>query len=166
MRVRAATASALGILAAALTPAPAPSAGCYVTRPNGRAAPGEAPSAAFHGRRGLWTVLPLDGVLRITRTTPVPPGETFGSVGRDGSLATKFPWWGSRSAAARLTIRGERLDGRAAPLRLTAGPGATARSPRFWATRLRFARPGCWRVVAMSGRARLAFTVSVRRVDG
>jgi hypothetical protein len=38
---------------------------CHVTRPNGSAAPGEGPSDAFYGSRGLWTRLPLDGVLRI-----------------------------------------------------------------------------------------------------
>ena len=136
---------------------------CHVTHPNGRTPPGEGPSASNHGAHGLWTVLPLDGVLRITTATPVPPGETFGTVSPSGALRTKFPWWGSKSAAAKLTIRGTRIDGRARSLRLTVGPGATAHAPHFWPTRLRFARPGCWRVTARSGHARLTFTLSVRR---
>jgi hypothetical protein len=138
-------------------------AGCRVTHPNGRTAPGESPNESFHGRHGLWTILPLDGVLRITTTRPVPPGETFGSISPYGALSTKFPSWGSRSAAAKLSIRGTRVDGRARPLRLTVGPGASANSPHFWPTRLRFARAGCWRVTAKSGRARLTFTLAVHR---
>jgi hypothetical protein len=139
------------------------SRGCPATRPNGSSAAGQRPSDTFDGERGLWTVLPLDGVLRITTTTPVAPDTTFGKVYADGSLSTKFPWWGSRSAGSKLTIRGYRLDGRARQLRLTVGPGAEAGSPHFWPTRLRFARPGCWRVTGRSGHAGLAFTISVRR---
>jgi hypothetical protein len=136
---------------------------CRATRPNGRTAPGENPSVTFHGSRGLWTVLPLDGALRITTTRPVRPGDTFGHESADGALSTKFPWWGSRSAAANLTILGIRIDGRARPLRLTVGPGASANSPHFWPTRLAFARPGCWRVTAKSGHGRLTFTLAVNR---
>jgi hypothetical protein len=140
-------------------------AGCHVTHPNGRTPPGESTSDSFYGKHGLWTVLPLDGMLRITAIRPVPPGETFGQISPDGTLSTKFPWWGSKSAAAKLTIRGTRVDGPARPLRLTVRPGATANSPHFWATRLRFARPGCWRVTATSGDAHLAFTLAVSRAS-
>lgn len=138
-------------------------AGCRVTHPNGSTPPGEAPSDTHHGRRGLWTVLPPDGLLVITATGSSRPGTTFGQIHRDGSLSTKFPWWGSRSAAEKLSIRGRRLDGQARLLRMTAGPGAKARSPHFWPTRLRFAEPGCWRVTARSGRARLTFTFLLSR---
>jgi hypothetical protein len=147
----------------ALEPAAAQPIGCHVTHPNGRTAPGETPSGTFYGKRGLWTLLPLDGVLRITTTSPAPAGETGGQIHPDGSLSTKFPWWGSRSAAAKLTVRGRRLDGQARRLRLAVGPGATARSPHFWPTMPRFAKAGCWRVTARSGRARLTFTIFVRR---
>jgi hypothetical protein len=141
-------------------------ADCPVTHPNGRNAPGERPSPSIHGTHGLWTPLPLDGVLRISDTTPLEPDETFGTLHRDGSLSTKFPWWGSTAAAKKLTIRGRRLDGDARPLRLTAGAGSNAtNSPYFWATRLRFAEPGCWKVSAKSGRARLTFIVAVQRAD-
>jgi hypothetical protein len=142
-----------------------PPAGCQVTHPNGRTAPGERPSASVHGGHGLWTALPLDGILRISDTTPLSPSETAGTIHRDGSLSTKFAWWGSKAAAAKLTIRGKRLDGHARPLRLTAGAGAKARSPHFWATRLRFAEPGCWKVTAKSGHARLTFVLAVQRAD-
>jgi hypothetical protein len=135
---------------------------CHVTKPNGSTAPGERPSDTHHGKRGLWTVLPQDGVLLISMTRPPPPGTTGGTIHADGSLSTKFPWWGSRLAASKLKIRGRRLDAPARRLRLMVGPGATARSPHFWATRLRFASSGCWRVTARSGRARLRFTIAVR----
>ena len=138
------------------------SVACHVTHPNGSTPPGERPSDTHHGKRGLWTVLPRDGVLVITTTRPPPPGTTFGKIYPDGSLSTKFAWWGSRSAAAKLRIRGRRLDGHARRLRLTVGRGATARSPQFWATWPRFASPGCWRVTGRSGRARLTFTLAVR----
>jgi hypothetical protein len=137
------------------------SVACHVTHPNGSTPPGEHPSDTFHGKRGLWTVLPHDGVLVITTTRPPPPGTTFGKIYPDGSLSTKFAWWGSRSAAAKLRIRGRRLDAPARRLRLTVGAGPTARSPHFWATWPRFASPGCWRVTARSGRARLTFTIAV-----
>lgn len=136
--------------------------GCRVTRPNGRTAPGESLSQSFYGMTGLWTLLPVDDVLRITSVTPVPPGATGGTVHSDGSLSTKFPWWGSRSASARLRIRAKRLDGGARQLRVTAGPGSSARSPHFWPTRLRFATSGCWQVDARSGRAHLTFILSVQ----
>jgi hypothetical protein len=138
------------------------SVACHVTHPNGSTAPGERPSDTVHGQRGLWTVLPRDGMLVITTTRPPPPGTTFGKIYPDGSLSTKFPWWGSRSAAAKLRIRGRRLDEHARRLRLTVGRGAIARSPHFWATWPRFASPGCWRVTGRSGRARLTFTITVR----
>jgi hypothetical protein len=116
----------------------------------------------MHGRGGLWTTFATDGHLRITDARPVPDGMTFGTVRGDGSLETKFPWWGSRRATHRIVIRGRRLDGVAAPFvrRYRDHAGATS-APHFWATRLRFSRAGCWRVSARSGRARLSFVVSV-----
>ncbi len=119
----------------------------------------------MHGGHGIWTALPPDGVVRITTRTPVAAGETAGTVYRDGSLKTKFPWWGSKVAAAKLRIRGTRLDGNARPLRLTIGPGAEANAPHFWPSRLHFATPGCWRIKAKSGRAHLAFTIFVQAAE-
>jgi len=144
-------------------PAAARPAACHVTRPNASTAPGEHPSNTFLGGRGLWTQLPLDGALRITTAVPPAAGETFGQIYRDGSLQTKFPWWGSGSAAQKLTIHGRRLDGPARGFRVTVGRGAIAHAPHFWPTRLRFSRPGCWQVRARSGRARLTFAVFVTR---
>jgi hypothetical protein len=168
-RIRTAGALALGVLIGAMLVAVIPSGedssasgACHVTKPNGSTPPGEHPSDTHHGKPGLWTVLPRDGVLVITTTRPPPPGTTFGQIYPDGSLRTKFPWWGSRAAAAKLRIRGRRLDGPARRLRLAVGPGAEARSPHFWATGPRFPSPGCWRVIGRSGRARLTFTIAVR----
>jgi hypothetical protein len=170
---RALTACAFGIfligaLVVAVRPSGADSstsAACHVTKPNGSTPPGERPSDTHHGKQGLWTVLPRDGMFVITTTRPPSPGTTFGEIYPDGSLSTKFAWWGSRSAAAKLRIRGRRLDARGRRLRLTVGPGAEAKSPHFWATRPRFPKQGCWRVTASSGRARLTFTISVRSGD-
>jgi hypothetical protein len=171
---RAATTCALGIvviggIVVAARPSAADSSAsvaCHVTHPNGSTPPGGRPSDTHHGKHGLWTVLPRDGMLVITTTTtrPSPPGTTFGMIYPDGSLSTKFAWWGSRSAAAKLRIRGRRLDAPARRLRLTLG--TTARSPYFWATWPRFATSGCWRVTAKSGRAHLTFTISVHSADG
>jgi hypothetical protein len=98
-------------------------------------------------------------------TAPVAPGTTFGHIYGDGSLRTKFPWFGSRLANGELAISAKRLDRRARALHLTRrdGPGGpTARGwPHFWPTYLRFASAGCWRVTARSGRAHRTFTISV-----
>jgi len=139
---------------------------CPVTHPNRSAPPGGTANDSTHGKRGLWTVLPPDGVLRITTRIP-GPGETFGSLYSDGSLSTKFPWFRSRRAGADLVINGRRLDAASPKLHraFRDGPGGSqAQSPHFWPTRLRFAAPGCWRVTAKSGHtARLTFTLAVER---
>jgi hypothetical protein len=139
--------------------------GCSTTAANGATPPGETQMATHHGRDGLWTVFNKEGVLRINPTPPTRPGETFGRTYADGSLDTKFPWWGSRRASARLVIRGQRLDGsaRAFVKKYRAHPGAT-RAPYFWATRLRFGTPGCWRVTGRAGGARLSFVLLVQPV--
>lgn len=139
------------------------------------ACPATAPRAAqpprdggySHRRPGLWTPLPPRGVLRISTSVPPPPGTAPGRVHPDGSLSTKFPWFGSLLATERLVITGRRIDGPARRLRQTgrSGPGgARARGwPHFWPGYLRFPSPGCWRVSARSGRARRTFTISVER---
>jgi hypothetical protein len=152
----------------ALKPGAAQAFVCPVTHPNGSAPPpGGATGGDTYGKRGLWTALPPDGVLRITTSVPPPPGTTFGTIYADGSLSTKFPWWGSRLAKAGLAINGKRLDAPARRLNLSGrdGPGGPTApgSPHFWPTRLRFASPGCWRVTGRSGRAHLTFTISVER---
>lgn len=130
---------------------------CSVTRPNGSDPPGERGRQETHGNGRLWTSLPADGRLVASPVgSPYPPQQ-----GPDGSISKKFPWWGGRSATDRLTITGQRLDARARPLAATVTEGKT-RAPQFWATRLAFPTPGCWKVVGRAGKGnRLAFVISV-----
>lgn len=120
---------------------------CPVTRPNRSIPPGgeDNPGAertAYYGNGKLWTVL-----YGITHQAPE---------------GVKFPWW--REVRGRLTIRGRRLDGRAAALRakIPGGYGLVD----FQATRIFFPTPGCWRVTGMVGDDRLSFvTLVVRPAD-
>jgi hypothetical protein len=136
--------------------------GCAVTIPNREAPPGESSSPLDFGNGRLWTLLPIDGKLVVSMTGPFPPGTVFGEVHRDGSMATKFPWWGARSAVGHLRITGTRLDGHAKPLRANVAPGLT-HAPHFWATRITFATEGCWRVTGTAGTEKLTFVVHVMR---
>ena len=135
---------------------------CAVTIANGQAPPGESKSPSDFGNDGLWTLLPVDGKLVVSMTRPLPPGTVFGEFGRDGSISTKFPWWGAKSAGRHLRITGRRLDRNARPLRATIAPAVT-RAPHFWATRIKFATQGCWRVTGTTGAQTLTFVVQVVR---
>jgi hypothetical protein len=136
---------------------------CVTTHPNAIAPPGEGRDASDFGSGGLWTLLPVTGALVVTDAHSPPPGTVFGALHPDGSMATKFPWWGARGAGRRLLITGARLDAHAEPLRASVAPGAS-HAPRFWASTITFPSGGCWRVSASAGRAQLAFVVGVRRV--
>jgi hypothetical protein len=150
------------VLAVAVASAGAePAAACDVTEPNGDTPPGEERGGHHHGNGRLWTVLPSGGQLVVPDV--VRRGEA--GLQPDGSIRTKFPWWGGRSARRRLRIKGRRLDGRAAPLRARIRRGYTE-APYFWATMLRFPTEGCWRVTGRSGRAKLRFVLSVSVAAG
>jgi hypothetical protein len=103
---------------------------CPVTVPNAQAPPGESRSPSDFGNGRLWTLIPVDGKLAVTMTRPPPPGTVPGELHRDGSMATKFPWWGARSARRELRITGRRLDARVKPLRANVAPGLT-HGPHF-----------------------------------
>ena len=135
---------------------------CPLTIPNGQAPPGERQSPSDIGNGRLWTLLPTDGKLAITTKVPSPPGTTFGELHHDGSLATRFPWWGGPSAGRRLRISGRRLDQHARPLRARIAAGFTA-APHFWATSITFASEGCWQVTGTAGTAKLAFVLEVMK---
>jgi hypothetical protein len=135
---------------------------CPTTLPNGQVPPGESRNASDYGNGRLWTLVPSNGKLVVTMTRPAPPGTVFGEVLRDGSLATKFPWWGARRAGPDLHITGTRLDGPAQPLRATTARGFT-RAPHFWASTITFATQGCWQVTGRDRAARLAFVLQVMR---
>ncbi len=120
---------------------------CTVTTPNGNQAPGVVtrPAPELHGNGRLWTVLPLDGKLLLTRE-------------KDGSIREKFPWW--RGVRGRLTISGRRLDGPAGPLRADVpdGYGETG----FQATAIFFPSEGCWEITGRVADAQLTFVLEVR----
>jgi hypothetical protein len=135
---------------------------CAATVPNGHAPPGETRSPTDLGNGRLWTQIPVDGRLVVTTTRPPAPGMVFGELRRDGSIATKFPWWGARREGGELRIAGKRRDGAAKPLRASVASGL-ARAPHFWASTIRFSAQGCWQVTASARRAKLTFVVQVSR---
>jgi hypothetical protein len=148
----------------AAAPIRAATADCRATIPNGHTPPGEHASRGHHGNGKLWTVLPLDGVLRFDAWASEP--MKYGPKGRpglhrDGSATTKVPWRGSRSAGARLKVRGRLLSGSAPRLHASIGSGTNAGSPHFWPSYLRFSKSGCWRITATAGKARLTFRLKV-----
>lgn len=122
---------------------------CPVTLPNEMHPPGErAADGHYHGNHGngkLWTTLPTDGKLLITRE-------------KDGSTGSKFPWW--RAVHGALTIDGRRLDASGGPLRshIPGGYGQTG----FQASGVYFPSEGCWEITGKAGGAELTFVVEVR----
>jgi hypothetical protein len=137
---------------------------CPITIPNGQAPPGERRSPFDFGNRRLWTLLPVNGKLVVSATLPLRPGTVFGELHRDGSMTTKFPWWGARSAGPQLRITGTRLDLQAMPLRARITRGFTG-AQRFWATAIRFTSGGCWRVTGTAGTHKLTFALEVMKAD-
>jgi hypothetical protein len=152
----------------AVQPAAATGFECPVTQ---RSVATEPPAAGGYNYRkpGLWTPLPPDGMLRISTSVPPGPGATFGRIYADGSLTTKFPWFGSHLASNKLVINGKRLDAPAPRLHRVArnGLGGSVAQgwPHFWPGYLRFPTPGCWRVGARSRHAHRTFTISVERAS-
>jgi hypothetical protein len=135
---------------------------CPATIPNGQAPPGESSNPSDLGHGGLWTLVPVDGKLVITMTRPPPPGTVLGRFHRDGSIGTKFPWWGAESVGRHLRITGSRLDSHANPLRASVAPGLT-RAPHFWASTITFPSQGCWKVTGTAGAGTLTFVLQVIR---
>jgi hypothetical protein len=109
-----------------------------------------------HGDRSLAVLLWPKGRL----VAGPPDGSTWGEVRPDGTIYAKLGWWRGADGG-QLRIEGERLDGRAPPLRadIPHGYGPTG----FQATALLFPTTGCWRVVATAGDARLEFVSTVRK---
>jgi hypothetical protein len=121
--------------------------GCQVTKPNGKAPPGEPQSPRHHGTGKLWTILYYPALTATSRNRQP-----------DGSIAEKFPWW--RGVTGSLTIRGKRIDKTAPALRaeVPLGYGDIG----FQATTIIFPTVGCWRVTGRVGGAALSFVVLVK----
>ena len=135
-------------------PVPRAAERCPVTLPGGKV-PSAAPKGFDHGNRSLGVALWPGGELVAGR---LPDGSSYAEVMPDGGIAAKLGWW--RGAIGELTIRGERLDASAPPLRadIPDGYGRTG----FQATGVIFPTEGCWKVVGSVGRASLTFVVLVR----
>lgn len=125
---------------------------CRVTLPNGRVPlvyglPARS-AGVNHGNGRLFVSLWQDGEVVVPLT----------SVGPNGEIQAKFPWW--RSVRGRLRITAARLDADA--------PSATAHIPSaygnrgFQSTMVTFPTTGCWRVTGRVGlTARLSFVTLV-----
>ena len=126
--------------------------GCLGTRPSHEP---PFPRQEFnYGNRYLGVALWRRGRLVAARD-----GSRWGQIMSDGSIWAKLGWW--RAVPGQLTIRGERLDAAAPPLRadVPAGYGGTG----FQATGLMFPTPGCWRVVGSIAGHTLEFDVLVTK---
>ena len=105
---------------------------CPVTLPNGNAPPGENASRSHHGNGALWTALAPSGKW-VARPE---------SVGRGGSVGTKYWWW--RGVSGQLKITGRRLDAPARPLRAHIPSGYA--DDGFQASGIDFPSEGCWEI--------------------
>jgi hypothetical protein len=121
---------------------------CPVTKPNGKAPPGEAASPRHHGSGRLWTILYYPTLVATGR-----------NIQPDGSIEEKFPWW--RGVQGELTIQGERIDAKASPVRADIPPGYGEIG--FQATSIIFSSEGCWRVTGTVAGESLTFVIFVRR---
>jgi hypothetical protein len=110
--------------------------GCPVTLPSAK--PPFERRDFNYGNRYLGVALWGRGKLVASRG-----GQTWGQIRRDGSISAKVGWW--RGVVGRLSVRGERLDASAPPLRAWVPAGYGSRG--FQVTELRFPTTGCWWVV-------------------
>jgi hypothetical protein len=94
----------------------------------------------------------------------------------DGSISTKYPWWGTRPLPMNpLTIVGQRLEELTPLMTLRAHEGFATRvnegldegnpRARFWSSMVTFPTPGCWRLTGRVGRVRLSVVVLVRQAE-
>jgi hypothetical protein len=110
--------------------------GCPVTLPS--AEPPFDGEDFNYGNRHLGVAMWQRGRLVASRG-----GQTWGQITPNGSIWAKLGWW--RAVPGQLVVQGERLDGRAPPLRAWV-PSGYGRSG-FQSTGLTFPTVGCWRVV-------------------
>ena len=123
---------------------------CPVTLPGG-----DVPADDFnYGNGSIGVALWPEGRLVAGE---LPDGSAWAEIAPDGSITAKLGWF--RAVEGRLSIRGERLDTSASPLRADV-PGGYGPSG-FQPTGLTFPTPGCWRVTGSVGGASLTFVVRV-----
>jgi hypothetical protein len=125
---------------------------CPVTLPNANRPPGQPRSVSWYGNGLLWAGVAPDGVYAVTQDR----------VGADGSIGNKLLWVTTPPWRAP-AIRGERLDGPSAPLRVleaNQGSFSGATNPSFM-TPVIFAAAGCWRLRARLADISLTYVVDV-----
>jgi hypothetical protein len=131
---------------------PSATTSCPVTRPNRvlPPAPGQGFPGLRYGNGLLSTAVSSDGGLLTQRD-------------RDGTFSTKLGWLPRKGFTGRLTVRGERLDAAAPPLRVLAVYwGYDTQTGRGgWATPVVFLSDGCWRITGRVGDVSLSYVVRV-----
>ncbi len=153
------------------TPAPTSPADCAVSGPasDDRSAPlraGLPPKKTLIALtreevRDLPDVLPAKVKSHLKREGAL---LVAGPPSVDGMIEQKVPWFRDRRATGRLHVTGKRID----------APGGTFGvyiNRRYGGKRfaytvpgdLRFSEPGCWRIKARAGKARVTYVVLVRR---
>jgi hypothetical protein len=145
---------AVALLIAPSALAQTTAAECPVTINNGRGL--TEPNTGNHSNdaRTLATSLWPDGAVTFKPGGP-------GCIDPDGTLGMKWPWW--RGVEGPLTIEGRRLDGPAAPMRVSIR-GTYGRAG-FQPSGLMFPTPGCWQVTGRVGADSLAFVTRVIKID-
>lgn len=120
--------------------------GCDVAAPK----PGSAISGSFGSKLTVFVPRHEDD--------GVPVGMTQGRRQPDGSIYAKILWRRDpKRAGGRLRVTGRRLDGPGSRLRANLDQGHR----KFVPSALIFSDPGCWRVRARAGTARVRYVVQV-----
>jgi hypothetical protein len=160
LAVSAAVVAVAAFLSAASPEQAAPALRCSPSQPSPHRGARPFSAASFnYGTRLLRVELPPRG--RLVAGT-LPDGGAMATIGRDGSITAKTGWW--RGLRGRLVVSGQRLDRRADPLRAAFPPPNSYGATGFVPSSLTFPTPGCWRVSARLGPARLSFVLSVTKV--
>jgi hypothetical protein len=125
---------------------------CRVSSLSERVVPGRA--SFNYGNARIAVALPPRATF-----VAVPESEPGGAwVQKDGWIRTKLGWWAARG---KPLVVGRRLDRAARPLRADVGPLSSTASGSFYPSLLYFSSPGCWKVTATAGIARLDAVVRV-----